>query len=367
MRDDAKKGSAILTLDAKNAFNTPHHNALQRAIMAHSAFAPFAALLDVKYGAPSDLFVFNDDDSVDVVVSSSGSRQGSSLGGLYFCALLQPILRDAAEAFDGNLYAYMDDITISGSPTEVARAYSYIEPRLLDIGLHLNYSKCEILLQGGELPETLLGKVAEKAAVIKVLGAYVGQQEEASNALAQKLAKHDCLFRRIAQCNGPLAFALLRKCGLPRANYAMRTHDPDTSADACTWFDGRVRDTFRAITQARLDDNDWLVAGLPPRHGGVGLYTASVFRSAASQASHDAACATEGVPACAQIGCGRRALQRSSLEACGQRPRSGTIAHGVCANHTSCASHTQTHKQTRRHGVIQHSHRRCAPRLISHF
>jgi len=80
----------------------------------------------------------------------------------------------------------------------------------------------------------------------------------------------------------------------------MRTHDPDTSADACTWFDGRVRDTFRAITQARLDDNDWLVAGLPPRHGGVGLYTASVFRSAAFQASHDAACATEGVPACAQ-------------------------------------------------------------------
>ena len=91
------EGCAILSLDMKNAFNSPSRDEIAKAIFAFSALRPFQRLFVAEYGAASELLFYGKNGELfSTVESSAGVRQGSPLSTLYFCSFLQPILETIA-------------------------------------------------------------------------------------------------------------------------------------------------------------------------------------------------------------------------------------------------------------------------------
>ena len=76
-----------LTIDARNAFNSPSRQSISDALQLDPVFAPLRALFDVEYGAASFLI-----GPSSRIASQRGVRQGSVLGSAFFCAVMHPML-----------------------------------------------------------------------------------------------------------------------------------------------------------------------------------------------------------------------------------------------------------------------------------
>ena len=86
-----EKEMCVLTIDAKNAFNCPQRPAIAAALLNSDVFLPFRAVFDLEYGTPGDLLFRH-----TKLASCCGVRQGSTLGPLFFCAVLHPLLKELA-------------------------------------------------------------------------------------------------------------------------------------------------------------------------------------------------------------------------------------------------------------------------------
>ena len=111
-----KEEYAILSIDLKNAFNSPSRDDIARSVFAFHTLKPFHKFFHAEYAEPSEmLFYGSDDDQLFGTVSSTaGVRQGSSLSTLYFCSFLQPLLETLAQEFpELRIYAYIDDVNFA--------------------------------------------------------------------------------------------------------------------------------------------------------------------------------------------------------------------------------------------------------------
>lgn len=300
VRDLYAKGASVMTIDMVNAFNSPGRLHIQSAL-THPAFSPFSALFDLEYASPSELLVTTKS-GVHVVSSSCGTRQGSSLGGLYFCAVMHSIVEECARAFPSvRVQCYMDDITVCGPATDLAEVYAFLRPRMGDIGLNFNPMKCEILLaEGCTLPLDLANAVKVCPSTIKVLGAYIGCPRSAADLLVAKAEKHRCLFARMAAMGGPLGLSLLTRCAQPRAGYNIRTHTPHVTDPMCIVFDNLMVEVFVTLSEARLEAEHLAMLRLPTAMGGLGLPAVRELRELAYLASLHSALPPDGPPAPAQ-------------------------------------------------------------------
>ena len=99
----------------------------------------FRALFDLEYGAPSKLQYRA---GGYFISSESGVRQGSVLGPLFFCALMQDILVEVRAKFpDLYIAAYMDDISLVGPAASGVAAFKFIRERLLAMKVKVNEPK----------------------------------------------------------------------------------------------------------------------------------------------------------------------------------------------------------------------------------
>ncbi len=267
-------GETVCTIDARNAFNSPCRVALWKAASSLPCLAPFLGIFALEYQAPSDL-IWHGRSCTRLVKSSRGTRQGSVLGGVFFSALIHPVLLECRRLFpEVSLYGFLDDITLtSRNDEQLAQAFLFLKAEFAKLLLDFNSGKCEILLRAGaSLPESLVAEVSIKEdGVIKVLGAFIGDAARCSEKLVEKQKRHNHFFRRVVLLAGPAAFAVLSACGVPRASYFVRTHNPDVSAAFVDAFENQLCAATVAITNARLDDETRLMAHLPRRNGGLGI------------------------------------------------------------------------------------------------
>jgi len=272
-RADVLGGSFAATLDMKNAFNTIKRTSIASELYAVPAFQPFWNIFNLEYASPSELLFFHNGVLFSTIMSEEGTRQGSALGGFFFCVGIQPLLRDLAARFpDVRIYAYMDDITMTcPSEQRLAEAVLFAKLAFADLGLQLNPEKSEWFGQAAP-PHIVTHLLRARPRILKVLGAFLGEAELVTTTIIEKMKKHDVFFTRLRGLDpSSAAFALLRSCALPRLNYALRCHTPDTTAQAAEAFDRNVFETLLLWSRVVPSDRIASQAALPQRLGGLGL------------------------------------------------------------------------------------------------
>ena len=274
VRADVEAGSYVLTIDQSNAFNTPLRTALANALHSCPKFRSFWPLFSLEYGLPSELLFYDHGELAATIMSESGVRQGSSLGGFYFCLLIHPTLQELRRKFPGiNVYAYMDDVTLtSKDPALLAKAYAWLQGEFEGLGLKFNPKKCEWFggLSKLQIPQALSSAgVIESIGCIKVLGAYIGFSEDVIAKLSAKLEKHSVFFSRLRLARPDTrTFAIFTKGALPRHNYHMRVHTPSTSDALTLEFDAMCTSLLTEWFDLVEDDTvGWAFIRLPISQG----------------------------------------------------------------------------------------------------
>ena len=272
-------GNCVLTIDAKNAFNSPERDEIAAELYARPEFKAFWRLFELEYGSPSELLFFDGGDLHSIITSESGTRQGSVPAGFYFCLLLQPHLLEMRRIFGNNvrIYAYMDDVTLVGAdPQLLADAFLWLQQRLTPTKLLFNAKKCEFYggLRKVPLPDKLArAGVTEVHGCIKVLGAYIGECGAFTHMLMAKLSKHSVFFHRLKAARPDTrTAAILATCGLPRQSYQLRVHPPEETGELALEFDRMVDEVLAAWFDVPDDDVvGQEVLHLPRSYGGAGF------------------------------------------------------------------------------------------------
>ena len=113
----------------QNAFNS-----INRKTTLNECLTTFPMLFpyfNAMYCDESKLLVRTSNGNYIELVSSEGSRQGDTLGPLFFCigALILPILKSVIQVLDeSKLFVYIDYISIIGPPEELSKAIQIVNP-----------------------------------------------------------------------------------------------------------------------------------------------------------------------------------------------------------------------------------------------
>jgi len=295
VRYDIARGFNVVTIDMSNAFNVPSRVAMADALYALPEFSALFRLFDLEYGSPSELVFFRGGKLHSIIPSKSGTRQGSTLGGVFFCIGIHPILKEAKRRWPGiNVYAYMDDITMTGlDPVELETAFQWVRARTNEVlKLLYNFDKCE-WYGPAPCPAALKSAgVTEVFGCIKVVGTYIGDDGIVAKKLLEKFLKHMCLFDRLREAPCTLqSWLILKVCGLPRQNFVSRTHAPHVTDALCSVFDEAVLGIIRKWTDCPLTSQRSIdLLRLPTsgtNRGGLGVAATHSIRSAAYATSLD--------------------------------------------------------------------------------
>ena len=125
-----------LLVDFSNPFNSISRAHMFEEFRSH--IASLSAWIESCYGSQPILYL-----GTNTILSCFGVQQGDPLGPLGFALTLHPILtRIKEEIPDLKVNAwYMDDGTLCGSPTDLARALGIIEEMGTSRGLVMNQNK----------------------------------------------------------------------------------------------------------------------------------------------------------------------------------------------------------------------------------
>ncbi|XP_026409911.1 uncharacterized protein LOC113305503 [Papaver somniferum] len=128
----------MLTVDFTNAFNLVDRTTmLLEVCKLCPSISPWVEYL---YGQPARLYVGD-----YYIYPSTGVQQGDPLGPLLFALELHRLIENINEQCSLSLQAwYLDDGTIIGDTTEVAKALAVVQTQGPELGLILNIRKTEI-------------------------------------------------------------------------------------------------------------------------------------------------------------------------------------------------------------------------------
>ena len=242
-----KSGHVILSIDAKNAFNSPNRADIAKHVFAFGTLRPFQRIFHAEYGQPSELLYYGSDGTLfGVIPSTCGLRQGSPLESLYYCAFLQPLLEILKQEFpDIEIYAFIDDVNMASKNSQsLAKAFVRLQEMVNAHNIELAPGKC-VWFGGQEkipIPEQLANE-AVKAAYdsIKILGAHLGEDESVKSGLFQQLVRNTEAFRRLKLMGANnVSLLLLSKSMNVRHQYAIRVHEPTLSDAVSLSFDNNV-------------------------------------------------------------------------------------------------------------------------------
>ena len=178
-----------------------------------------------------------------------------ALSAVLFCLYLRDTLADVSAQVDVQLHAFFDDITVSGEPADARQGAAELLQRLLPaIGLQLNTAKSHFAYFHDEhapLPRAVLAALAERDITLhrdwlEVVGAVVGRDDDAIRAGVAATLGSDAgtaaFFQRLQldELGVQSAMVILRQCGVPKMNYALRCTPPPCIAEAAADFDQLV-------------------------------------------------------------------------------------------------------------------------------
>ncbi|XP_049871788.1 uncharacterized protein LOC126370808 [Pectinophora gossypiella] len=261
-------GKVIVKLDVCNAFNSVERDTVLAQVkdLIPSVY-PFVYQC---YAKASKLFF--DDSSIE---SQVGAQQGDPLGPLIFSLAIHKAVESLKSPL--NIW-YLDDGTIGGPQDVVARDIHRLFPALGEMGLKVNTAKCEIFPCG---PEAMAGLATFKDLIpglrvvtkdnFMLLGAPIFP-DAVSAALREK---KELLLRghaELKRLSAHVALVLLRgSLSLPKLTYLIRTSPTWLFPQEVADIDEVLRCSLEDIINISLGEREWRQAGLPVRHGGLGV------------------------------------------------------------------------------------------------
>ena len=125
----------VVKLDSSDAFNSLHRDFMLNAVL--EKVPGIYKFCHFSYCKPSELVY-----SGHTILSHEGPQQGDPLGPLLFCGFIHPLLLSLASKLN---LAYMDDVTLGGSESQVAQDVETIRRKGKQFGVLLNDKKCKFI------------------------------------------------------------------------------------------------------------------------------------------------------------------------------------------------------------------------------
>ena len=274
----------FLQIDFENAFNMIDRGAVIYAVRQHCPKA--ASWVETCYAAHTHLFFGH-----TRISSTTGAQQGDPLSSLLFALVLHPIILHLRETLpDLILNAwYLDDGTLSGTPSDLKTAFDVIQTQGSSVGLNLNASKSLIWCGDADVSNDPLQRGVPRAAAdgFHLLGAPVGNIPFSRDAVDARIMKIGDIFDMLPSLNdSQIEFCLLRSCfSFPKFSYCIRTCEPKSIFPIYEKFDEEQLSTFSLSIGRQLDDAARKQAFLPVKLGGLGLRSAKQHAAAGFIAS----------------------------------------------------------------------------------
>ena len=218
-----------------------------------------------------------------VISSEEGIQQGDPLGPLIFCLSIHPLLQSLSSDF---VVGYMDDITVGGQETIVARDVNLIKTMGIASGLHLNIVKCECITKAQTVSTAPLDQFVQlDINNSSLLGAPLSAGVSMDSTLTKRLRELQTASERLRLLSAHDALVLLKaSCGAPKLMHMLRC-SPCTGHTALPDIDAALRACLVTITNVDINDDQWKQASLPVKAGGLGIRSVTAIASSAFLAS----------------------------------------------------------------------------------
>jgi hypothetical protein len=265
-----KNPKIFIKLDYNNAFNTTFRDKM--LLQVKEKVPELYPFLMQCYLNPSQLFY-----GQHIISSQRGAQQGDPLGTLIFCLLIHPMAKSLTSEL--NLW-YIDDATLGGDPEDVMKDLDNIVSLSADLGMSLNFSKCEISFLG---PVTNKKDLMEKLSTLapgiqeieesnaQLLGAPLNENS-IQTTFQKKIDDFTRLSSRLKSIPSHISYFLLRNSlAIPKLTYLLRTSPLWKQPQLLKEFDAALRATMEEITNCQLPDIAWSQSMLPIAQGGLGI------------------------------------------------------------------------------------------------
>jgi hypothetical protein len=266
----------VVKLDFSNAFNSLHRDVMLEAVL--KKVPGVYKFCHTSYNKPSELVY-----SGHTIYSKEGPQQGDPLGPLLFCGSINPLLQSLVCKFK---LAYMDDVTIGGSESQVAKDVEEIRRKGRDIGLQLNDKKCEFISKSAVSTNTVFANFNHlRVEEAELLGAPLTVGTAMDTALSRRCDDLARAATRLGSIAAHDALVLLKASfSAPKLLHTMRAA-PCSGHAALQKFDELLRECVCSITNTDLSDVQWIQASLPVKNGGLGVRRVSSLAPSAFLAS----------------------------------------------------------------------------------
>ena len=304
---EARPRHAFVSFDARNAFNAMHRSAVLRAVSG----SPLGRVAAAWYGRGTLHRYWDTQGRMWKVRSERGLDQGCPLSPALFSAALAPCLvnlQDRLRRLDARaeVFAYLDDIFVVVEASHACTAAEVVTEVLGGVGLSLEPSKTKVWTPDAEttlpagaadwrvqqlscLGNTLpfveasrdLSQEADEAARVPVGSAAApGAVKAALAGLTERL--RDLQGKGLRKQS---AWVLFRTYVNGASNHVLRACW--ASSEWCQQYDAAVIAFIEDLLGVSLESGQREQVWLSLKHGGLGLGSASMRRSAAYLASWD--------------------------------------------------------------------------------
>ncbi|KAL0841226.1 hypothetical protein ABMA28_014960 [Loxostege sticticalis] len=270
-------GEVVLKVDVKNAFNSADRGTLLTQALDKSPL--IYNYLWQCYSEPSKLLYQN-----NLIYSSVGCQQGDPLGPAIFSLAIHPIISSLNSKL--NVW-YLDDGTIAGDASTVLSDLHLIINQFSNIGLELNFSKCELFIPDAKFSPDQLSQLITKFSSIapnikivdqktlRLLGAPIFD-----DAIPIFIQEQICKFKqsseKLFKINPHMALSIIRFCTFaPKFTYFLRCTHFWRFSDLLLNLDTCLQSVLSKILNCNFTAKSWAQATLPIRFGGLGTRSLS--------------------------------------------------------------------------------------------
>jgi hypothetical protein len=258
VNNDQNRGKVLLKLDFKNAFNSVQRDCILKEIQSRTPLLyPY---LYQCYRNPSTLFFGN-----HLISSSVGAQQGDPCGPMIFSLAIQPIILSLDSEL--NIW-YLDDGTLADYPEVVLSDFKKVINLSQEIGLELNFNKCEIFCCSGDTDLKVIKEFQNLAPGIKIcdreslslLGSPIFDQGF-KNTVEKTIITVENLLNKAELLNRHVAYTLIKNClFIPKLNFLLRT----TPFWKFSNYVNSIDSSLERILNLRLTNLQWRQSTLEP-------------------------------------------------------------------------------------------------------